>query len=66
MTSPPVARWTGMDDDERMARPDGHRYDAPESDEETASKKVGYLVLGLLVVLIMVLIATGKVQIFAG
>lgn len=55
-----------MSDDERMGRPDGHRYDAPEPDEETASKKVGYLVLGLLVVLIMVLIATGKVQIFPG
>lgn len=54
-----------MDDDERMAQADGHRYDAPESEEETSSKQIAYLVLGLLVVLIMVLIATGKVQIFS-
>lgn len=54
-----------MEDDERMAQPDGHRYDAPESEEETANKEIAYLALGLLVVLIMVLVATGRVQIFA-
>lgn len=55
-----------MDDDERMAQPDGHRYDAPESKEETSSKGVVYLVLGLLVVLLMVLMATGTVRVFPG
>lgn len=55
-----------MDDDERMAQPDGHRYDAPESEEETASKGIAYLVLGLVVVGIMVLIATGTVPFFPG
>ncbi len=54
------------DDDERLARPDGHRYDAPESDESRVSKEWVYAVLGLLVLLLMVLIATGKVQIFPG
>jgi hypothetical protein len=54
------------EDDERMARPDGHRYDAPESEESRSSKEWTYAVLGILVVLIMVLIATGKVQIFPG
>jgi hypothetical protein len=53
------------DDDDRMARPDGHRYDAPESEEERRSKSWDYLILGILVVVLMVLIATGKVPIFS-
>jgi hypothetical protein len=51
-------------DNERMARPDGHRYDAPESREETRSKSWDYALLGILVVVILVLIATGTVPIF--
>lgn len=54
------------EDEERLGRQDGHRYDAPESDESRASKEWVYLVLGILVLLLMVLIATGKVQIFPG
>ena len=55
------------DDDEPMLRPDGHRYDAPESDETTVNKELGYAVLGLLVVVVLlVLIATGTVPIFPG
>jgi hypothetical protein len=54
------------DDDEPMLRPDGHRYEKPESRETTVSKEVVYAVLGILVVVIAVLIATGKVPIFAG
>jgi hypothetical protein len=52
------------DNEERMARPDGHRYDAPESREETRSKSWDYALLGLLVMVILVLIATGVVPIF--
>lgn len=52
------------DEDERLGRPDGHRYDAPESDESRISKELAYGVLGLLVVLLLVLIATGTVQVF--
>ena len=51
-------------DDERMFRPDGHRYDAPESDDERRSKSWDYAVLGILVVVILVLVATGVVPIF--
>jgi hypothetical protein len=40
------------------------KYDAPEPPEETSSKAVAYAVLGALVVIMMVLIATGTVQIF--
>lgn len=43
---------------------DGRKYDAPEPPEETSSKAVSYAVLGALVVLIMILIATGTVPIF--
>ena len=53
-----------MDDDERRARPDGHRYEAPEPEEETRSKGIDYLILGILVLILMVLIATGVVPIF--
>jgi len=51
-------------DDEPMLKPDGHRYERPESRETTVSKEVVYAILGLLVVIIAILIATGKVQIF--
>jgi hypothetical protein len=51
-------------DDEPLGREDGHRYDVPEDKEETASKGAAYAVLGLLVLLILVLIATGAVPIF--
>jgi hypothetical protein len=54
------------EDEERLARPDGHRYDAPESEETRAGKEWAYAVLGLLVVVILILIATGTVQIFPG
>ena len=51
-------------DDERAARWEGHRYDAPESEETRQSKQWTYLVLGGLVVLLLVLIATGTVPLF--
>jgi hypothetical protein len=54
------------DDDERLGLPDGHRYDAPESEETRFGKEWAYAVLGGLVLLLMVLIATGTVQIFPG
>ena len=55
---------TQNDDDEPMLKPDGHRYERPESRETTVSKEVVYAILGLLVVIIAILMATGKVQIF--
>lgn len=54
------------DEDERFGRPDGHRYDAPESDESRISKEWAYAALGLLVLVLLVLIATGTVPIFPG
>jgi len=53
-------------DDDPMLRPDGHRYEKPESRDTTVSKEVVYAVLGVLVLVIAVLIATGTVRIFPG
>ena len=50
-------------DDDRRGRP-GHRYDAPETDEEGTGKSWAYLVLGTLVLLLLILVATGTVQVF--
>jgi hypothetical protein len=52
-------------DDDKYGRPDGHRYDAPESREERTSKGWDFAILGLLVVVLLVLIASGVVPIFA-
>ncbi len=52
------------EDEERMGRPDGHRYDAPESDDSRWGKEWAYAVLGLVFVVLMILIVTGKVNIF--
>jgi hypothetical protein len=52
-------------DDDPMLRPDGHRYEKPESRETTVSKEIVYAVLGLVVIIIALLIATGRVPIFA-
>jgi len=54
------------EEDDRRGRPDGHRYEAPESDESRASKEWVYAVLGILVLALMALVATGKVPIFPG
>jgi len=54
------------DEDDQRGRPDGHRYEAPESDESRVSKEWVYAVLGILVLVLMALIATGRVQIFPG
>ena len=67
MTLPALARWQGMsDENDPMLKPDGHRYEAPESDDSRVSKEWVYAVLGVLVLALMALIATGKVQIFPG
>ncbi len=52
------------DDERRPAMQDGHKYDAPESADDRRSKSYDYAVLGALVVILMVLVATGIVPIF--
>ena len=53
-------------DDDTTSGWEGHRYDAPESDETRRGKEWSYAVLGGLVVLLLVLIATGTVPMFGG
>jgi hypothetical protein len=55
-----------QNDDDPMLKPDGYRYDKPESHDTTVSKEIVYAVLGLLVIIIAILIATGTVPIFPG
>ena len=50
--------------EERPARWEGHRYDAPESEETRQGKQWTYVFLGGLVLLLLVLIATGNVPMF--
>jgi len=49
-----------------MIRPDGHRYDAPESHTTTVNKEIAYAFLAIVVVVLALLIATGTVPIFPG
>ena len=53
-------------DDARLGRPDGQRYDAPESEDERRTKEWAYAALGGLVLVLLVLIATGAVHVFPG
>jgi hypothetical protein len=55
-----------QNDDDPMLRPDGHRYEKPESRDTTVSKEIVYAVLGLVVIVVAILIATGTVPIFPG
>ena len=50
--------------DEERPMDDGHKYDAPEPKDETTSRAIAVGVLAALVILLMVLVATGTVQIF--
>jgi hypothetical protein len=52
--------------DDRIGRQDGHHYDAPETDDERTGKSWTYAALGVLVLVLLVLIATGTVKIFPG
>jgi hypothetical protein len=51
-------------DDDPMLKPDGHRYEAPEPKDTRINKEVAYAVLGLVVIVLAVLIATGTVPIY--
>jgi hypothetical protein len=51
---------------DQMLRPDGYRYEPRESKETRLGKEVAYAVLGLVVVVLAILIATGTVPISPG
>jgi hypothetical protein len=50
--------------DQQLMRPDGQRYQAPESGDEQSSKGWAIAALALVVVVLMLLMATGAVPIF--
>ncbi|MQW77646.1 hypothetical protein GHK92_17375 [Nocardioides sp. dk4132] len=54
------------EDEERLGRPDGHRYAAPEPESERESREWVYVLLALVVVGLMVLIVTGVVPVHPG
>lgn len=53
-------------EDEPYMRADGHRYERPDTMRERAPKTIAYAALAILVVVIALLIATGKVSIVPG
>jgi hypothetical protein len=55
----------GRTDDFRIAPGDGYRYAAPESDRDRHDREGGYLILGLVVVLVLLAMATGQVTVFS-
>jgi hypothetical protein len=52
------------DDEDRYGRDEGHRHDAPPSVDETRSRSWNYAILAVLVVMFVVLVATGVVPLF--
>ena len=52
------------DDEDRYGRDEGHVYDVPASVDETRSKSWDYAILAVLVVMFVVLVATGVVPLF--
>ncbi len=43
-----------------------HKYDGPEDPEHTRGKAWSYLVGGIVVLVLLYVVATGKVQVFGG
>ncbi|MGO4257134.1 hypothetical protein [Marmoricola sp. RAF53] len=52
-------------DDFKISPTDGYRYAAPERDRDRHDREYGYLILGAVVVLVMVAVATGRIMIFS-
>ena len=51
-------------DDFRIGPGDGYRYSAPESDRSRHEREGGYLILGVIVALVLLAMATGQVTVF--
>lgn len=51
-------------DDFKIGPDDGYRYSAPESDRDRHDREGGYLILAILLGLLMLATATGKLTIF--
>lgn len=51
-------------DEFKIAPDDGLRYAAPEPERDRHDREWGYMILALVVVLVMVAAATGKIMVF--
>lgn len=51
-------------DDFKIGPDDGYRYSAPEPDRDRQDREGGYVILAILMVLLMLAVATGKLTIF--
>lgn len=51
-------------DDFKIAPDDGYHYSAPERDRDRHDREAGYIILGLVVALVMLAVATGHLTVF--
>lgn len=51
-------------DDFKIAPDDGYRYSAPEPDRDRQDREAGYVILGIVVLLVMLAVATGRLTVF--
>jgi hypothetical protein len=52
-------------DEFKISPDDGFRYSAPEKDRDRHDREAGYLILGLVVLVVMLATATGRIMVFA-
>ena len=52
-------------DEFKMGPDDGFRYSMPEPDRDRQDREAGYVILGLVVLLVMLATATGHITVFA-
>lgn len=52
-------------DEFKISPTDGYKYYAPERDRDREAREAGYIILALVVALVMVATATGRIMIFA-
>ena len=52
-------------DEFKISPDDGYRYSAPERDRDREDREAGYVILGLIVLLVMVAVATGRLMVFS-
>ena len=52
-------------DEFKIGPDDGYRYSAPEPSQEQRDREAGYLILGMVVALVMLAVATGRLMVFA-
>lgn len=51
-------------DDFKIGPGDGYRYSAPERDRDRQDREAGYVILGIVVLLVMLAVATGRLTVF--